>query len=212
MNKEALKSQIREKYEALSDVFNERSLRIWAATEARAIGRGGQILVSEAIGIHKNTVLAGMKEIRKEKDTNNIVSIRRRGGGRKKNTEKDKTLTRDIQRLVESATRGDPMSPLLWCSKSTRNIADELNKKKKRASHVTVSKELELIGYSLQANKKTDEGGNHPDRDGQFRFINKKTKKFQKRNQPVISVDTKKKENIGNFKMWSLTKSMRRNI
>jgi len=200
MNKEALKLQIKDKYESLLDVLNERSLRLWAATEARAIGRGGQILVSEAIGIHKNTVLAGMKEVQKNKEVAETGRIRRKGGGRKKNTEKDKTLTEEIQNIVESSTLGDPMSPLLWCSKSTRNIADEINIKEKRISHTTVSKELSIMGYSLQANRKTNEGGNHPDRNEQFHFINDKTKDFQKRNQPVISVDTKKKENIGNFK------------
>ena len=200
MNKEALKLQVKEKYESLSDVLNERSLRAWAATEARAIGRGGQVLVAEAIGIHKNTVLEGMKEIRKKKEVADTGRIRRKGGGRKKNTAKDESLIEDIQRLVESSTRGDPESPLLWCSKSTRKIADELNTTKRRASHTTVSKELAAMGFSLQSNKKENEGGNHPDRDKQFRFINEKAKDFQKRNQPTVSVDTKKKENIGNFK------------
>lgn len=200
MNKEAIKLQVREKYETLFDTLNERSRRIWAATAARAIGTGGQILVSEATGIHKNTVLAGMKEIRKKKDPADIGNIRRKGGGRKKNTAKDGSLIEDIQKLVEASTRGDPESPLLWCSKSTRNIADELNKNKKRVSHMTVAKELAAMGYSLQSNQTKNEGGDHPDRDRQFRFINDKTKAFQQSNQPVIAVDTKKKENIGNFK------------
>lgn len=201
MNMTDLTLLIKEKYDAISGVLNERSRRIWAATEARAIGRGGQILVAKATGIHKNTVLAGLKEIRKQqKDVASPGSIRMRGGGRKKNTQKDENLLEDIQRLVESSTRGDPESPLLWCSKSTRKIADELNKEGKRVSHTTISNELAKMGYSLQGNKKTREGSTHPDRDKQFRFICEKTKSFQKRNQPVISVDTKKKENVGNFK------------
>ena len=200
MNKAAIKVQVREKYETLFDTLNERSRRIWAATAARAIGRGGQIRVSEATGSHKNTVLAGMKEIRKQKDTADIGNIRRTGGGRNKNTAKDGSLIEDIQKLVEASTRGNPESTLLWSSKSTRNIADELNKYKKRVSHMTVAKELADMGYSLQSNQKKNEGGDHPDRDQQFRFINDKTKAFQQRNQPVISVDTKKKENLWNFK------------
>lgn len=200
MNKEALKLQVKGKYESLSDVLNERSLRTWAATEARAIGRGGQALVAEAIGIHKNTVLAGMKEIQKNRAVAGAGRIRRKGGGRKKNTAKDGALIADIQNLVESSTSGDPESPLLWCSKSVRKIADELNTAGERASHTTVAKELTAMGYSLQSNQKKNEGSDHPDRDRQFRFINDKTKAFQQRNQPVISVDTKKKENIGNFK------------
>lgn len=187
----------------MSLVLNERSRRVWAATEALSLGTGGQILVAQAIGIHKNTVCAGVKEIRENKENRCILSkdrIRKSGGGRTKNTEKDTTLTEDIKTLVASSTRGDPESPLLWCSKSTRNIAREINTKKKRVSHTTVAKELGAIGYSLQSNRKIHEGGKHPDRDQQFHYINEKTKDVQARSQPVISVDTKKKENIGNFK------------
>lgn len=198
MNKEILKKQIRERYEVLEKVLDERSRRIWAAAEAKSVGWGGQILVAEVTGIHKNTVLAGMKEI--EKEPRNDGRIRRKGGGRKKVIEKDKTLQEDIRAQVESSTRGDPESPLLWSSKSTRKITDALNRERKRISHVSVAKVLQDMGYSLQANRKIQEGGNHPDRDNQFNFINEKAKDFRKRHQPVISIDTKKKELIGNFK------------
>lgn len=201
VNKKELINQIRGKYECLSGVLNERSLRLWAGTEAEAIGRGGQKIVSEAIGMHKNTVLSGVKEIRGERGFIEKGRIRKRGGGRKKNCEKDKDLRSDLKLVIESSTRGDPESPLLWCSKSTRKIAEEINKERKRISHTTVSQELSEMGYSLQANKKTKEGSsNHPDRDAQFNFINEKTKTFIAAKNPVISVDTKKKENVGNYK------------
>ena len=126
--------------------------------------------------------------------------IRKKGGGRKKNSEEDTSLMKDLKNLLELSSRGDPESPLQWTSKSTRHIAEVLNTERHRISHVTVSKELALLGYSLQSNRKTDEGGTHPDRDAQFQYIYTKTKQFQQNNHPVISVDTKKKENIGNFK------------
>ena len=126
--------------------------------------------------------------------------IRRAGGGRKKNTEKDKTLQKDLEKMVEPATVGDPERPLKWISKSLRNIAKELNKKQHRASRSLIDRELSTMGYSLQANKKTKEGGDHPDRDEQFNFINSKVTHFLEAGEPVISVDAKKKENLGDYK------------
>jgi hypothetical protein len=199
MNKEAIILQVKQKYEVLDKVLDERSRRIWAGTEAKAIGRGGQLLVAQATGMHKNTVSAGVKEINEKKELEK-GRIRKSGGGRKKAVYKDKTLQEDIKKQVESSTLGDPESPLLLSSKSTRKIADALNKETNRISHVSVAKELQNMGYSLQGNRKTKEGGEHPDRDAQFNFINNKGKEFQEQNQPVISVDTKKKELIGNFK------------
>ena len=200
MDKPALTTQIKTKYKIISPVLNERSRRIWVATEAMAIGVGGQILVARATGVHKNTILAGVKEIQTKRKGTEKEGIRKSGGGRKKHTEKDKSLIADIKILIESSTRGDPESPLKWCSKSIRKIADTLNISVHRIGHTTVAKELALLGYSLQANSKTEEGGTHPDRDAQFQCINKKVKRFLKQQQPVISVDTKKKELIGNFK------------
>jgi hypothetical protein len=148
----------------------------------------------------RTTITLGTKEM-KDGTTLPKERIRRTGGGRKLTTTTDITLTSDIELLVEPATRGDPERPLKWTSKSTRHIADELNTKETRASHSLVSRILSTLGYSLQANKKTYEGKkDNPDRDAQFTYIGEKTKQFQKNSHPVISVDCKKKENLGNFK------------
>ncbi len=191
--------QIQEKFQRITNHLNEKSRRLWCANEAITFGFGGITLVAEATKISRTTITEGIKEIQGKKELP-VMNIRRCGGGRKLSTEKDKTLKSDLEKLIDGATRGDPEQPLKWVSKSTRNIADELNKKKKRASHALVSRLLAALGYSLQANRKTNEGGKHPDRDSQFIFINDKIKEFQKNNLPVLSVDTKKKENIGNFK------------
>jgi hypothetical protein len=199
VNKAIIIKQVQERYAVLGDVLNERSCRLWAAAEAKTIGRGGQALVATATGIHRNTIAAGMKEIMEARPlaTNRI---RKAGGGRKPATQKDPTLQKDIKAQVEASTRGDPESPLLYSSKSLRKITNAINTEKKRISHTSVGKELENMGYSLQANRKTHEGGDHIDRDAQFQFINAQIQDFQQRRQPVISVDTKKKELIGNFK------------
>ena len=126
--------------------------------------------------------------------------IRRPGGGRDPIAATDRTLLRDLKRLIDPATRGDPMSPLLWTCKSTRNLADALTDLGHDLSHQTVSRLLVDLGYSLQANRKTEEGKDHPDRDAQFEHINRKVRSFQRRGQPVVSVDTKKKEIVGNYK------------
>lgn len=192
---------LQEKYQSMSPHLNERSYRIWAASEAKAIGWGGKKLLSQVTGLAYATIQKGVIEL--ELETSERVSltrIRKEGGGRKKNINKDPTLKRDLEEMVEASTRGDPESPLLWCSKSTRHIADALNKDTQRISHTLVATILDDMGYSLQSNRKVQEGSSHPDRDAQFTFINNKVKEFQSRNQPVISVDTKKKENIGNFK------------
>jgi hypothetical protein len=192
---------IQEKFQRITPHLDEKTRRLWCANEALAIV-GGVTLVSKEIGVSRTTITEGIKEIKGFKQLP-VNSIRRDGGGRKLQTEKDSSLKSDVEKSVEGVTRGDPESPLKWCSKSTRNIADELNgdNKEKRVSHSLVSRILAKSGYSLQSNRKTDEGGkNNPDRNDQFNFINKKVKKFQKNKYPVLSVDTKKKENIGNFK------------
>lgn len=190
-----------EKYNAISPHLNERSRRIYAATEAKALGRGGKKIMSQVTGLSYETIQKGVVELElTPSERLEIVRIRKPGGGRKKNIEKDPTLLIDLEDIVEASTRGDPEAPLLWCSKSTRHIADILNKNITRISHALVGKVLDKKGYSLQSNKKVKEGASHPDRDAQFNFINEKTKRFQKNNQPVVSVDTKKKENIGEFK------------
>jgi Rhodopirellula transposase DDE domain len=193
--------ELKNKYQAMAPFLNERSRRIWAATEAKAIGKGGRTLLFKVTGLDYKTIAKGWKEIESSSEQRlDIDRIRKSGGGSKKASEKDASLLADIKKLVEATTLGDPESPLKWTSKSTRHIADELNKKNHRSSHSLVARELLKIGYSLQGNKKTKEGGDHPDRNDQFQFINDKTKTFQQQDKPVISVDTKKKENIGNFK------------
>jgi hypothetical protein len=192
---------LKNKYEAILPYLNERSRRIWVANEAISIGRGGRQLLHEATGLSCVTISKGMKELNSsESDQVDSARVRRKGAGRKKNVTIDSGLGSDLSAIVESSTRGDPETPLLWCSKSTRKIAEELNKKTQRASHTLISNILDDMGFSLQGNRKVKEGSSHPDRDAQFRFIADKVKDFQKRNQPVISVDTKKKELIGEFK------------
>jgi Rhodopirellula transposase DDE domain len=194
------KQTLRERFQRIAQHLDEKARRLWCANEAIAIGFGGVSYVAMATGVSRTTITEGTKEIKGRKDVPK-EGIRRTGGGRKRKTERDEHLTQDVEKLVSPHTRGDPERPLRWSSKSTRKIADELNGTKKRASHSLVSRILSGLGYSLQANRKTDEGTkDNPDRDAQFQFINEKTKTFQKKECPILSVDTKKKENIGNFK------------
>lgn len=187
------------RYRTILPHLDEKGRRLWCANEVIAMGRGGLIRVHRATGMSRTTIIEGVKEIGGKKETA-PGRIRRKGGGRKKKAENDPTLTGAIESLVESATRGDPESPLRWVSKSTRHISLELKKNGKEVSHALVARLLAGLGYHLQVNRKTAEGGNHPDRNAQFLFIATTTKDLQSRNQPVISVDTKKKELIGNFK------------
>ncbi len=194
-------ARVTQKYEAMRPYLNERSRRIWAATEARLLGYGGQKIVHEATGLSGTTIRRGLVELATaEGERVELERIRKTGGGRKSKTRLDKTLNSDISRIIEASTCGDPETPLLWTSKSTRAIADELNKDEPRVSHSLVAKLLDEMDYSLQGNRKVKEGADHPDRDAQFRFIAEKTKAFQLSEQPVISVDTKKKELIGEYK------------
>lgn len=186
------------KYASFSEHMNERCRRLWAGAEAESYGFGGAKLVSRATNISYNTVCNGRKEIKEGSDKG--TKIRKSGGGRKSLIEQDDSLLSDFRNLIEPATRGDPESPLLWTSKSVSNISKELQALKHNISDRSVYNLLKKDGYSLQSNKKSNEGTNHPDRNAQFEFINEKTKQFQMVGSPVISVDTKKKENIGNFK------------
>ena len=157
---------IKQKYRNIAPFLNERGRRIWVGIEAKSLGYGGQRLVHQATGISINTIRKGIKELRKENDADvEKPYIRASGGGRKSYKEKDKTLKRDIMNIVESSTRGDPEAALLWCSKSLRKIADELNKKEPRVSHTHIAKILTEEGYSLQANRKVNEGSNNTDSD-----------------------------------------------
>jgi len=195
---------VQEKYERLSQMMNERLKRRWAACEALAIGRGGISAVSEATRMSRTTIRKGIREIQEEFPdlAEDVASQRCRcdGGGRRPLHETDESLLGDLKKLVEPATRGDPSSPLLWTSKSTRKLSTELARMGHQVSHMTVSRLLKQLGYSLQANRKMREGADHPDRDAQFLHINKKVRSFQRRRQPVISVDTKKRELVGDFK------------
>jgi Rhodopirellula transposase DDE domain len=194
---------IEKRFNLFSPFLNEKQRRILGAIEAQILGYGGTSRVAKATGLSRNTVAAGTIELDKGK-TEDIAllkqKIRKPGGGRKKTIQKDPGLKADLERLIEPVTRGDPESALLWTCKSVRRLADELMKMGHQTSHRMVAELLDKMGYSLQANRKTIEGGSHPDRDAQFEYIHQKVKQFQKQCQPVISVDTKKKELVGNFK------------
>jgi len=192
-------NSIRQKYLRVKPFLNERARRCWAAAEAKEIGWGGISLVAKATKMHRDTIAKGMKEL-KSPTKNANKRLRRAGAGRKPNAKKDPALKTDLERLVEPATRGDPESALKYTSKSLRKLANELQSAGHKASHELVAKLLREEGFSLQANKKTLEGASHPDRNAQFEFINDDVKKQQHHNEPVISVDTKKKELVGNFK------------
>ncbi len=188
-----------ERYRALAGELDERRRRLWAAAEARSHGRGGIAAVARATGIAENTIRVGLAEL----ECGHALEpgrVRRRGGGRKPLTETDATLVRDLERLVDADSRGDPEQPLRWTAKSVRKLADALRGLGHRVSHETVARLLRGLGYSLQANAKVREGRQHPDRDRQFRHINDTVKTAIDRGQPVISVDTKKKELVGDFK------------
>jgi hypothetical protein len=205
MANSAMISTVRQKYEALAPLLHEKARRCWAACEALSLGRGGISLVAAATRLSRPTIRRGIAEIQAG-DHNaggshpNHPRIRRPGGGRYSIAEADGTLIRDLKRLIDPATRGDPMSPLLWTCKSTRTLADALIELGHDLSHQTVGRLLIDLGYSLQANRKTEEGKDHPDRDAQFEHINAQVRSFQRRGQPVVSVDTKKKEIVGNYK------------
>ena len=178
--------------------------RQWAAAEALSIGWGGVTAVSRATGLSRNTVDAGIREIGvREKQRGRVVvsaRIRREGGGRKPIAEADPAISGMLDDLVEPLTRGDPQSPLRWTCRSTRNLAEELQRRGHVVGERTVAMLLHRAGYSLQSNRKVREGTSHPDRNAQFEHINAQVVAFQQRGQPVISVDTKKKELVGNFK------------
>ncbi len=200
----ATEAIIQKKYEQLTPYFNEASLRTWAAAEALSLGHGGISSVSRATGISRTTIHAGIAELEhphpSSSSLSNQAKIRQSGGGRKPLTETDPTLLSDLKYLVDPVTRGDPESPLCWTSKSAAKLTKELQDKGHQISPRTVCTLLDELGYSLQANRKTQEGNDHPDRDAQFQHIADAVTTFQIRHQPVISVDAKKKELVGNYK------------
>ena len=192
---------LQEKYNSFNNLLNEKDRRIVLAAEAKSLGRGGLIKVSKLSGISRVTLNSGLKEL--EKNLANIPlksKSRKVGGGRKKETEKNQTLQKDLENIVSPYTMGDPMKPLQWTSKSLRKIAEVLESKGHKISHRLVGEILKESGYSLQSNRKTDEGSTQIDRDAQFEFINKTASNFLALKDPVISVDCKKKEVLGNLK------------
>lgn len=191
---------IKVRYEALDPVLDERGRRRFAAAEALAAGRGGVTAVSRITGIARSTIDRGLAELRGEGVPAAAGRVRRPGGGRKPLAAVDASLLDDLKGLVEPTTRGDPMAPLLWTAKSLRNLAAGLRDLGHRICHNVVADLLREMGYSLQANRKTREGANHPDRDAQFGYINDRVKEALAAGQPAISVDTKKKELVGDFK------------
>ena len=174
--------------------------RLWAGAEAEVLGRGGVTAVQRATGLSRSTVRVGRDELRGGIAPSDAVAVRRPGGGRPRLEETQPKLTETLESLVEPMTRGDPESALRWTAKSTRALSDELGKRGYQASPQKVGQLLNGLGYSLQSTRKTIEGAQHPDRNEQFEFINARAESFQKRKQPVISVDTKKKELVGPFK------------
>ena len=183
----------------LIPILTERSRRVWAATEAMSLGHGGIVAVARATGISRSTISRGIQELRSG-ETLTPERIRRPGAGRKRATDKDPTLLSDLEALLEATTAGMPNAPMRWTSKSVRKLSSELQSMGHSASHTLVSDLLREQGYTLQANKKTREGTQHPDRDAQFQYLNDQVCRYQKQGNPVISVDTKKKELIGDFK------------
>jgi len=197
-------SDIQSRFRSLSPFLDERMRRLVAAAESEAIGYGGVTAVARATGVSRRAITEGMKELHQPTAARKIPSaqarIRRHGAGRKRTAQKDATLLEDLDRLVDPATRGDPESPLRWTCKSVRRLAEELQQEGHRVSYQTVAELLHDLDYSLQANQKTLEGSQHADRDKQFEHINRKAQRYLKQGQPVISVDTKKKELVGDFK------------
>ncbi len=196
---------VRQKYESLAPLLHEKARRRWAACEAVALGRGGISLIATATGLSRPAIRRGIAELNSpavagEDSDSSTPRIRRPGGGRHCLTATDPALLEELQRLVDPATRGDPMSPLRWTCKSTRHLAETLSRLGHEVSHQTVARLLADLGYSLQANRRTEEGKDHPDRNAQFEHINRKVRSFQRRGEPVVSVDTKKKELVGNYK------------
>ena len=185
--------------------MDERVTRLWAAGEAKALGRGGIAAVTKATGILGKRIRYGMRDLTSmrrspPKDPPRAQRVRRPGAGRKPLTETDPTLVPDLESLVEPTTRGDPESPLRWTCKSVRKLADELCSMGHKVGAQKVSELLHELRYSLQGTRKTREGSSHPDRNAQFEHINAQARSFQRAGEPVISVDTKKKELIGPFK------------
>ena len=202
--REAVEAQIRERYEAVNESLTERARRLFVAAEAKAAGYGGRSAASRATGMAQSAIGRGLKELEATEARGGpelpTSRSRRPGGGRKKLEEKHPELLGELRELVEATTRGDPESPLLWTSRSLRNLVDAMSEKGFKMSPSTLSRLLKKLGYSLQSNKKRLEGEQHPDRNAQFENIAEKVRRQQEKGDPAISVDTKKKELVGSYK------------
>jgi transposase len=191
---------IKNRIETVLPILNEKQSRIYLASEAKSIGWGGKSKISILSGISRAAIARGEKDIKETNIEEETCRIRKPGGGRKKEVSKNIGLSEAIKQIVEPHTVGDPENLLLWTSKSVRKIKGLLDEQGYKISHELIRQILRELGYSLQTNRKTKEWGEHPDRDAQFEFINKQSKEFIRDNLPVISVDCKKKELIGNYK------------
>ena len=190
--------ELKQKLDSVWPLLDERTRRLLAANEAASLGFGGISVVHRACGLSRRSIAQGIREIQ-DGVAPAKGNIRRSGGGRKSITVSDPHLLEALEKMIDSQTRGDPQSPLRWICKSTRAIAKQLSKKRHPVSHMKVAQLLHDLKFSLQSNRKTEEGSDHPDRDAQFRHINTAVKKSLRQGLPVISVDTKKKELIGNY-------------
>jgi hypothetical protein len=203
MQSQISKKRLQEKYQEIKHSLNERSKRLWCATEAKTLGKHGVSIVSSITKISRPTIYKGIRELKRKTHRKKMRGrIRKKGGGAKTILSKNPELIQKLESLVEPSTKGDPMRPLLWVSKSLRNLSRELQKMSYDVSHKTVADILKDVGYSLQLNRKEREGKVVPDRNAQFEHINEQAKTFLLEGQPVISVDTKKKELVGNYKNW----------
>jgi transposase len=191
---------IQAKFQKLAPILNEQQKRLWAATEAIHLGYGGVSIVQRATNLSRSTIHVGINELSEGFSQQQVERIRRKGGGRDSVEDLYPGLLGELQELLALCTRGDPMQPLLWTSKSADHLTRELHEKGYVISDETVARVLHKMGYSLQSNRKSLEGAQHPGRDAQFQYINEKIQEFQTACEPVISIDTKKKELIGNFK------------
>jgi hypothetical protein len=194
-------TMVERRFSLIGPMLDERMRRLVAAAEAQVLGYGGASAVARQTGVSRRAIAIGMNEIKLAAPLSGSTGrVRKAGGGRKKATHKDPTLQRDLEKLIEPVTRGDPQSPLRWTCKSLRKLAAELKAQGHRVSYRVLGEVLEQIGYSLQANRKTAEGMSHPDRNAQFEHLNRRVTEELASGQPVISVDTKKKELVGDFK------------
>ena len=190
----------RDRLSGLMPHLNERQLRLAAALEARSLGYGGVSALAQATGSSRGTIHRALEELQRPQAMSAREQIRASGGGRKRIVTQNPRVLRQLKELVETSTRGDPLSPLLWTCQSTHQLAEALSNEEHAISADTVGRLLAEMGYSLQANMKTlEEGANHPDRDRQFQYLNERVRRFLKQGEPVISVDTKKKELIGQY-------------